>query len=117
MKKRFFIAPSMLLLIALLFPLVSANKIETSKLPIQPKPKQASLDFFKNPISDKQRDLLAKAVQQYFKKALKQNKIVGAAVGIVKCDSVIYLEGFGNKNASLNDKIDKETIFRIGSVS
>lgn len=117
MKKRFIIAPSMLLLIALLFPLVSANKIETPKLPTPVKPKLASVDFFKNPISDKQKELLATAVEQYFNKALQQNKIIGAGVSIVKCDSVIYLEGFGKKNASLNDKVDPETIFRIGSVS
>ncbi|WP_299432756.1 serine hydrolase domain-containing protein [uncultured Aquimarina sp.] len=117
MKKRFIIAPSMLLLIALLFPLISANKIE---VPIPSKPinkVQASVDFFRNPISDRQKELLVDAIESYFSKALKQHKIVGAGVGIVKCDSVIYLGGFGKRNASLNDTINEETIFRIGSVS
>ncbi|MFD2563973.1 serine hydrolase domain-containing protein [Aquimarina rubra] len=117
MKKRFIIAPSMLFLIALLFPLISANKIQAPELS-KPLPKvQASTDFFKNPISDMQKELLVEAIESYFDKALKQHKIVGAGVGIVKCDSVIYLGGFGKRNASLNDTINEETIFRIGSVS
>ncbi|WP_405208390.1 serine hydrolase domain-containing protein [Aquimarina sp. LLG6339-5] len=119
MKKRFIIAPSMLLLIALLFPLVSANKIEKTKTTKELKPVkvQASVDFFKNPISDRQKELLVEAVEKYFDKALKQHKIVGAGVSIVKCDSVIYLGGFGKRNASRKETIDEETIFRIGSVS
>jgi len=117
MKKRFIIAPSMLLLIALLFPLISANKIERS-VPSKPISKvQASVDFFKNPISDKQKELLVDAIESYFSKALNQHKIVGAGVGIVKCDSVIYLGGFGKRNASLDETVNEETIFRIGSVS
>jgi len=49
MKKRFIIAPSMLLLIGLLLPLVSAKKIESSTAEItQKKPAQAATDFFKN---------------------------------------------------------------------
>ncbi|WP_081415638.1 serine hydrolase domain-containing protein [Aquimarina latercula] len=119
MKKRFIIAPSMLLLIALLFPLISANKIEKTKTTKELKPVkvQASVDFFKNPISDRQKELLVEAVEKYFDKALKQHKIVGAGVSIVKCDSVIYLGGFGKRNASRKETIDEETIFRIGSVS
>ncbi|WP_108803482.1 serine hydrolase [Aquimarina sp. Aq107] len=119
MKKRFIIAPSMLLLIALLFPLISANKIEKTKTTKELKQVkvQASVDFFKNPISDRQKELLVEAVEKYFDKALKQHKIVGAGVSIVKCDSVIYLGGFGKRNASRKETIDEETIFRIGSVS
>ncbi len=117
MKKRFILAPSTLLLVALLFPLISANKIESSVIS-KPLPEiKASTDFFKNPISDMQKELLVEAIETYFNKALKQHKIVGAGVGIVKCDSVMYLGGFGKRNASLNDTINKETIFRIGSVS
>ncbi|SEL23559.1 beta-lactamase class C [Aquimarina amphilecti] len=117
MKKRSLIAPSMLLLITLLFPLISAKKIEETKLIEELKPAQASANFFKNPISDRQKELLVDAVEKYFNKALKQHKIVGAGVGIVKCDSVIYLGGFGKRKASRKDIIDEETIFRIGSVS
>ncbi|WP_299243849.1 serine hydrolase domain-containing protein [uncultured Aquimarina sp.] len=117
MKKRFIIAPSMLLLIGLLFPLISANKIEPPKPSKGLSQVRSSVDFFKNPISDMQKELLVDAIESYFDQALKQHKIVGAGVGIVKCDSVIYLGGFGKRNASLNDTINEETVFRIGSVS
>ncbi|MHA7055878.1 serine hydrolase domain-containing protein [Aquimarina sp. M1] len=117
MKKRLILAPSMLLLIALLFPLISANKIKSFNS-VEPLAKvQTNADFFKNPISDMQKELLVEAIESYFDKAVKQHKIVGAGVSVVKCDSVIYLGGFGKRNASLNDTINEETIFRIGSVS
>jgi len=117
MKKRFIIAPLMLFLIALLFPLISANKITPTEPIKQITSVKASADFFKNPISDMHRQLLSEAITSYFDKALKQNTIIGAGVGIVKCDSVIYLGGFGKRNASLKDTVNEETIFRIGSVS
>lgn len=123
MKKRFIITPSLSLLVALLFPLISANKIDVQKSDKEVKPiiaqqQKITTDFFRNPVSDMQQDLLEKAIESYFAKAIKERKIVGAGVGIVKCDSIMYTGGFGKRNASINDDpINDETIFRIGSVS
>ncbi|WP_378181461.1 serine hydrolase domain-containing protein [Aquimarina sp. SS2-1] len=118
MKKRFFIAPTMLLLIVSLFPLLSANEIKAPQKIKQEISRQEPMkDFFKNPISDKQRQLLKEEITAYFNKAFKQKKFIGASVGIVKCDSVMYSGGFGKRNVSLNDTVNAETIFRIGSVS
>jgi len=119
MKKRFIFIPLLLLLVGLLFPLISANKIESPK-PIaqqEHKPVVVSKDFFKNPVSDMHRELLKEAITSYFNTAIKQRKIIGAGVGIVKCDSVMYLGGFGKRNASQDDLVNEETVFRIGSVS
>ncbi|MDH7445484.1 serine hydrolase domain-containing protein [Aquimarina sp. 2201CG14-23] len=119
MKKRFIIAPSMLLLIALLFPLISANQIDSSSLAQQTALTQIeeAKPVFKNPLSDLYKQRLTEAIEAYFNKAIAQKKIIGAAVGVVKCDSMVYLGGFGKRNSKENLTIDAETVFRIGSVS
>lgn len=66
-------------------------------------------------ISNKER--ITSGIVSYFQKALQKKKIVGAAIAIVKCDSIIYVDGFGDRNAKSKEKIDPETVFRIGSVS
>ncbi len=118
MKKRLLIAaPSLLVLIALLFPLTSANQIDPPTKPkaiasvIKPRPLKTDAK------TNAYREQLAIAIQAYFTKAIAQKKIVGAAVGIVKCDSMIYLGGFGKRNSKQDATINAETVFRIGSVS
>ncbi|WP_062056722.1 serine hydrolase domain-containing protein [Aquimarina longa] len=63
------------------------------------------------------KERLVDSITAYFNKALHENKIVGAAVTIVKCDSVIYKSGYGSRNSTLKDTVNENTIFRIGSVS
>jgi beta-lactamase class C len=41
----------------------------------------------------------------------------GAAMVIVKGDSIVYIKGFGVKVAGTRDSIDSHTVFRIGSLS
>lgn len=119
MKKRFVItAPSMFLII-LLFPLLSANRLESSPKvqPIETIHIAEVLDPNELLIEELYKSRLAKAIENYFNKAIAQKKIVGASVGVVKCESTVYLGGFGNRNASRKDTINEETIFRIGSLS
>lgn len=57
------------------------------------------------------------AITAYFEKAIASGDIVGAGVSIVKGDSIIISDGFGKRNTNLNDEVNKETIFRLGSLS
>lgn len=64
-----------------------------------------------------QKQALRTALEAYFDKAIASGDIVGAGVSIVKQDSIIISEGFGKKNIKLNNKVDGETVFRLGSLS
>jgi beta-lactamase class C len=57
------------------------------------------------------------ALAAYFEKAIASGDIVGAGVSIVKGDSIVIYEGFGKKNIKLSDRVDGETVFRLGSLS
>ncbi len=120
MKKLLAIATPSMLLFALLLSFVSAKQPEEKQQTIakqvnhvqfpQPQPPEVHFtDLYKKRLED--------AIQEYFNKAVDKNQIVGASVSIVKCDSIIYSGGFGNKNAALKDTVNDNTIFRIGSVS
>ncbi|GAA4273838.1 serine hydrolase domain-containing protein [Aquimarina gracilis] len=120
MKKLLAIATPSMLLIAFLFSFVPAKKTERNGKtlaehinPIQfPQPEPTEPLF-----SDVSKKRLEQAIQKYFDNAVKRNQIVGASVAVVKCDSIIYAGGFGNRNASLKDTVNANTVFRIGSVS
>jgi len=119
MNRRF--SPSLLLII-LLFPLLGTKQIDTPNNPIQQiaqqEQQQQTINFLESPISNEQRERLIKEITLYFEKAIVEQKIVGAGVGIVKCDSIIYAGGFGKKDVALaNNEVNEETIFRIGSLS
>ncbi len=53
----------------------------------------------------------------YIAKCLKDLKVPGAAVAIVRNDSVIYLKGFGVLAAGSQTAVDTQTLFEIGSSS
>ncbi len=63
------------------------------------------------------RQELEVAVAAYFEKAIASGDVVGAGVSIVKGDSILLSDGFGKRNINLSDKVDGETIFRLGSLS
>ncbi len=60
---------------------------------------------------------LNEALEIYFAKAIASGDIVGAGVSIVMGDSIVISEGYGKKNIKLNDQVDSETVFRLGSLS
>lgn len=41
----------------------------------------------------------------------------GAAVVIVKESSIVFLKGFGYRNVTTKDRVNEQTVFRLGSVS
>lgn len=56
--------------------------------------------------------------RQFFSESMKAStQAPGAAVVIVKGDSIVFMEGFGLKTAGKNDSIGVNTVFRIGSLS
>ncbi len=119
MKKIIVIAAPSMLLIALLLSFMPVKQHELSNSSRQ----QATLFKFPQPeppeihLTDLYKQRLVDSIEAYFNKAVKQGQIVGASIAIVKCDSIIYSDGFGNRNTKLKDTVDQETIFRIGSVS
>lgn len=52
-----------------------------------------------------------------FEEGLKDEKIPGGAVAIVKDGRVVFQKGFGVKEIGKTDEVDEHTIFRLGSVS
>ncbi|RXG14034.1 beta-lactamase class C [Leeuwenhoekiella aestuarii] len=60
---------------------------------------------------------LAKEIAAYFENAINKRLIIGAGVSIVQGDSILFKEGFGNRNVFKNDTVDDQTVFRLGSLS
>lgn len=86
----------------------SVSKIKLEKSPFDLKKEKE----YKN-----KQGKLKTALNAYFQKALLSGDIVGAGVSIVKNDSIVISKGFGKKSINLNDDVDGETIFRLGSLS
>lgn len=54
---------------------------------------------------------------QFFKDGMVATQTPGAAIVIVKGDSVIFQRGFGVREVGKSDSIDVHTVFRVGSLS
>lgn len=55
------------------------------------------------------------SLDQYISRALTNWRIPGAAVCIIKDNKIIVMKGYGIKEMGMNDKVDKNTLFMIGS--
>ncbi|MCR8669283.1 beta-lactamase family protein [Aestuariibaculum sp. M13] len=86
--------------------------VESPELPQKPTIDPEVLKQYKA-----QQEDLKTAVESYFESAIAKGDIIGAGVSIVKGDSIVVSEGFGKRNAKLEDNINNETIFRLGSIS
>ncbi len=71
-----------------------------------------------------QRDIPKEQLQSFllhhesvFKSNFGATEVPGAAIAIVKDDSIIYMKGFGLKEIGKPDSVDVNTVFRIGSLS
>jgi beta-lactamase class C len=53
----------------------------------------------------------------FIQSAIDRGIAPGVAVAIVKDSSIIFLKGFGVRNADTKDSVDTQTVFRLGSVS
>jgi CubicO group peptidase (beta-lactamase class C family) len=51
----------------------------------------------------------------YINRALTNWRIPGAAVCVIKDDKIVVLRGYGIKELGLNDKVNENTLFMIGS--
>ncbi|MDX1471835.1 MAG: serine hydrolase domain-containing protein, partial [Flavobacteriaceae bacterium] len=68
-------------------------------------------------IYDKKKQELLAALEDYFKQALDKGLIVGAGVSVIKGDSNVIAEGFGEREFGKGNKVDGQSIFRLGSLS
>lgn len=50
-------------------------------------------------------------------KALRDWKVPGAAIAIIKDDAVVYERGFGVRTLGTNDRVDQHTVFSIASTT
>jgi len=95
----------------------SEAKHETKALAKVPELVKTAVDPKEIELYAKNKRELEVAVAAYFKKAVASGDIVGAGVSIVKGDSIVISEGFGKRKSGGSDKVDGETIFRLGSLS
>lgn len=58
---------------------------------------------------------ISDSLQTYINKALTDWRIPGAAVCIVKDNKVVMMRGYGVKELGLNNRVDENTLFMIGS--
>jgi len=58
---------------------------------------------------------ISDSLQNYIIRAMTNWRIPGAAVCIVKDGKVVLMQGYGVKELGLNDKVDENTLFMIGS--
>jgi beta-lactamase class C len=68
-------------------------------------------------ISDPYWSSLLEQYSSFIQSSIDRNLAPGVAVAIVKDSSIIFLKGFGYRNAITKDSVDTQTIFRLGSVS
>jgi CubicO group peptidase (beta-lactamase class C family) len=54
-------------------------------------------------------------LDQYIESAMKDWKIPGVAVGIVRNDSVVFAKGFGVRTLGKPEKVDEHTLFALAS--
>ena len=104
LKKRYIFFGLVVLLSPALFIQSTKEQPQINKEPI----------IYKAP----QNPYLQKFLAEYDSAVRSQvHKTPGAAIAIVKGDSVIFSEGFGIRSIKSGDSIDVNTVFRIGSVS
>ncbi len=58
-----------------------------------------------------------KEFERFIKTALVNRQAPGAAVAIVKDTTIIFLKGYGLRDAKKSDSVNTRTVFRLGSVS
>lgn len=112
-----------LLILALFFLTFSATKPEPTS-PVKTSFSAENVGSSKNMVDQKevqrykkQQGELQYELKNYFKKAIAAGDIVGAGVSIVQGDSIVISEGFGKRNTNMNDLVNGETVFRLGSLS
>ncbi|MCH7735055.1 MAG: beta-lactamase family protein, partial [Chloroflexi bacterium] len=75
--------------------------------------------FFQTPsaLSSSPELKLANEYESFFRQHIKQEKFLGAAFVVVSGDQIIHLVTSGHTDTSRKQRIDKNTTFRVASVS
>ncbi|WP_158508999.1 alpha/beta fold hydrolase [Gemmatirosa kalamazoonensis] len=69
-----------------------------------------------HPVGAQSREPFA-GLDAYVENAMRQWKVPGLGLAIVRNDSVIYAKGYGVKDVNRPDRVDERTLFAIGSAS
>lgn len=72
----------------------------------------SSADFAQSSTS---RSFLKDSLDQYVINAMKQWKIPGVSIAVIKNGEWLVLKGYGTKETGISDNIDEHTLFGIGS--
>lgn len=56
-------------------------------------------------------------IDAYIEKAMRDWRIPGLSIAVVKDDRVIYAKGYGVREIEKSDKVDENTLFAIGSIT
>ncbi|MDR9409938.1 MAG: serine hydrolase domain-containing protein, partial [Balneolaceae bacterium] len=98
-----------LLLVVIIGSYLAFTDIEPEPVVVEPEPEESVIDeTLANYLEDFERD---------FEVGLIEEKIPGAAVAIVKDGQIIFQKGFGVKKKGTSEKVDENTLFRLGSLS
>lgn len=108
------------LLLVLLFFVLTASSIKphhskaiiSNTVPVKTFAEKREIKLY-----DLRKKALNQALVHYFDKAIKSGDIVGAGVSIVSGDSVILSNGFGKRSIDGDKTVNRETLFRLGSIS
>ncbi len=68
-------------------------------------------------VMDDSLSIFLDSFEQSFQEGIAINRIPGGAVVIIKDGRVVFQKGFGVKEKGETEKVDENTIFRLGSVS
>ncbi len=103
------IISAFLLLIVVFGSYLAFTDIKPETVALEPEPEEW--------VMDKSLALYLEKFEQGFTEGLNDEQIPGAAVAIVKDGRVIYQKGFGVKERGKPEKVDENTVFRLGSLS
>lgn len=100
---------TLLLLFTVFVAYLSFTRAEPEAKVAEPEPEEWEMD-----------DALANYLEEFendFEEGLKNKRIPGAALAIVKDGRVILQKGYGLRESGTSKKVDEHTVFRLGSVS
>lgn len=119
-KFKIFVGPALIILALFVLTFVLLNSFsspETEKVISTTPPVETLISQKEAQLYKVHQQELRNAIKAYFEKAIESGDIVGAGVSIVMQDSIVISDGFGKRNINLNDNVDGETVFRLGSLS
>ena len=103
------IISAFLLLIVVFGSYLAFTDIKPEPVAVEPEPEEW--------VMDKSLAMYLEKFEQGFVEGLNEEQIPGAAIAIVKDGRVIYQKGFGVKERGKPEKVDENTVFRLGSLS